>query len=79
MGVGASPAEIEHELAPRMVLCIDRAGSEQVIALEQPDMGGLPAGRRRSAAGFLHRRKELMPEERAVRTRQRIPVGGSDV
>ena len=75
------PGEIEHELAARMSLAIQRQCAHQPAAgVVRDQMLRRPSGPRRGAAGFLEREQEFMPQERlTLAAGECVPLGRVDL
>src|SRR6185312_11971033 len=75
---GARPGEVEHELAPGMLLAIQRCGSGEAPRIEEQQVLGCPAGARAGATGVLEGVQEFMLQER-IAAGQRIPLRRGDL
>ena len=77
--VGARPAPVEDELAPRIALAVERQrGFEFAVRGLQQQMARHPSGAFADASGWLERQQEFVTHERIAgqigRIRQGIPV-----
>ncbi|MNC85904.1 hypothetical protein D3C83_15240 [compost metagenome] len=73
--ISVSPCPVEHVLAVRMRLEVERHCAGQGAALPQQEILRCPAACARSAAGFMQRREELVTQERLA-GRQAVPFLG---
>ncbi len=74
---GIRPRPIEHVLAVRMKLAIQRQGClQRALRVAQQEMGRLPAATPTHAAAVFQRAEEGVTKEGLIIAQQRIPFGG---
>src|SRR6185437_7078278 len=77
--ISLGPGEIEDELTVGVAFDVGRRSRRESLLVAQGDGAGLPPRTRADAAGVLEGREELVAQERAVGSPERVPLARSDV